>query len=1634
MLVIGRKIQKRQAMKKIMIWLSAVLLAGWVQAEWVQLGGLLGADPALDETDFIIQFNGAYTNLNTGAVDSTSGAVGEFSAVPSSLDLSTLSLTNGSGTVVTLADAGVDPVTYNASLQMRPGTNASFSFSTSVKLMKAGFAGGLPTDVAWGTSTDTVSGNAYDFQGSELAAGLTVSFDGPSDMRLLYLVFETSESLTPPPVSTNLNILVLDRVGTNVTGQGLVDSDHIHIEVSSQTNMISYNYQLILQAAEPTSGDWAVVAQKPFYKDIWFYREPTNQWVRILAEDADGGMFDDVIGLQSGILTAPPDDPIDPYDYVNQMRNGFIESPASFSEVDIVAAKKAGFGHFRLHFSGGTIQDLEDRVGEIMRHGMYTHPALGSTPDLPRWTLAAEALQFYSHRLAFEPVLEAGFSPELDAYYDDFTQVARSFPGNANRLLIYHSQNPAELDEITAPYADQNPADGVETGTGYYYFYGSHTAMLGTKVVFNDVELKTLETLLDGFIAPMNQLDRPVIIDAFKIYDFRYHNGMYAAAIRGYGYLEEYFASHVPYTVNQTFLTLGAYREFGGDWYDRLLGVVAAGGRGGIVRDNDPDGDSISTEDEINIYGTNPYDIDSDWDNIIDTYECGLVPGLDPNDPLDGYPTSAKGSLTNFTDGSVNADFDGDGMGNAWELLCASRANDENYTDQVRFDIHDPSDADLDIDSDKLTALWECLLWKTECTGPHTDRDPNDIPLEGDQDWDHIIDSNIDEILAGTWPEDMADTDGDGIFSPLRGTNPEWDLVPFVSDREFAVRLVFNESITGATVLNTASMGSIDYLTTPLPNATLMGDVEGYADQALSCLAGNGFVDVPKDDLGATLHRSVSLHFLPTHFGDSADPYQILFKEGGATDGRAIYLNEDKVWLGVWATSNSTLYEAHLDLHAPSAVAPSGVPALELNEWVAVTLVSDGPNQMLRGYLFKDNVRLNRAEVTTPGFEAVNGTSERTTLCGSDDACRFWDARAGASVVKTDQYFKGYLDDTLIYSRVLNDVEATWLSRTDIGPFKAVAVPSSLAAQDDFLHAMPHQPTTLNVLKNDTDVTGLGLSVDTYTQPSHGSLLLNGGNLIYQPTAYFAGTDSFTYTVTDGTYISDPATVTLEVYTEHFRVQRGTATIKPGWDSTTLVAGEDYNLEDSSSTSNAYIRLVSSTLNGGGNTDAELNLNAGVQSAYIADPENLENSITFTRFGRPVNTRKGPSVDYEKDHQVGWEILEYIGPAGGPNEIVVRSQSFTTNPIAPSVSSIQDPNQTVVFITGQSADGQRTDGLNTAELSAANEPIFTQGNGGTSVVSYAVVEFTGSNWAPVRRVEQSFSSSSTVVASINPPLNDVSQTFLHVQQRGSSSSESRLTGNVWIRALDELSFKMSSTAANVAVVWVVENTDTNSAAPMGVQQHANQIRIGDGSAFAPDEWTQSISPVPAPQMVSIMGECAQTLGNDTTGQILFNVTQTNEVALWNVAPQNNLIYSFSVVEWPRTLNLDADADGLPNEWESSHGLNLGGDDSLSDLDGDGFTALEEFYAGTDPDDSASSLKILGIQPIGSDIQLAWLGGVDGSPNPFEIYCRTNLVSGSWFLISDYKKTNQNGTNVWVDAGRPDSWGSAFYKITVPSNR
>src|SRR5262249_9290492 len=85
-------------------------------------------------------------------------------------------------------------------------------------------------------------------------------------------------------------------------------------------------------------------------------------------------------------------------------------------------------------------------------------------------------------------------------------------------------------------------------------------------------------------------------------------------------------------------------------------------------------------------------------------------------------------------------------------------------------------------------------------------------------------------------------------------------------------------------------------------------------------------------------------------------------------------------------------------------------------------------------------------------------------------------------------------------------------------------------ALDDAATTAQNMPVTIPVLASGVDPDGDAVAVASVTQGTNGTVAINAdGTVTYTPAAGFAGTDHFTYTVTDGHGNSDTATVTVVV-------------------------------------------------------------------------------------------------------------------------------------------------------------------------------------------------------------------------------------------------------------------------------------------------------------------------------------------------------------------------------------------------------------------------------------------------------------------------------------------------------------------------
>ena len=135
--------------------------------------------------------------------------------------------------------------------------------------------------------------------------------------------------------------------------------------------------------------------------------------------------------------------------------------------------------------------------------------------------------------------------------------------------------------------------------------------------------------------------------------------------------------------------------------------------------------------------------------------------------------------------------------------------------------------------------------------------------------------------------------------------------------------------------------------------------------------------------------------------------------------------------------------------------------------------------------------------------------------------------------------------------------------------------------------------TPIDVLANDTDADADVLHVTAVSNPPHGSATITGGGtgVSYRPDTSFVGTDTFTYTISDGNGGTDSATVTVTVPKDTFKpvatapVQTfsaqtiGTSTVKVRLTWTGTDQGSGINRFElwQSTNGGAYTRILTTT-------------------------------------------------------------------------------------------------------------------------------------------------------------------------------------------------------------------------------------------------------------------------------------------------------------------------------------------------------------------------------------------------------------------------------------------------------------------------
>jgi hypothetical protein len=122
---------------------------------------------------------------------------------------------------------------------------------------------------------------------------------------------------------------------------------------------------------------------------------------------------------------------------------------------------------------------------------------------------------------------------------------------------------------------------------------------------------------------------------------------------------------------------------------------------------------------------------------------------------------------------------------------------------------------------------------------------------------------------------------------------------------------------------------------------------------------------------------------------------------------------------------------------------------------------------------------------------------------------------------------------------------------------------------------------------------------------------------------------------------------------------------------------------------------------------------------------------------------------------------------------------------------------------------------------------------------------------------------------------------------------------------------------------------------------------------------------------------------------------------------------------------DSDEDGIPDAWELANGTDPRMPDGSADPDGDGFTNLQEYLAGTNPHDATSVLRITSIS-LETGNHSAALSFLAVSNRTYSIRCSTNPSAGPWQKVVDIAAVPRTG--VVTVTNLPCSGPSRFYRV------
>ena len=164
----------------------------------------------------------------------------------------------------------------------------------------------------------------------------------------------------------------------------------------------------------------------------------------------------------------------------------------------------------------------------------------------------------------------------------------------------------------------------------------------------------------------------------------------------------------------------------------------------------------------------------------------------------------------------------------------------------------------------------------------------------------------------------------------------------------------------------------------------------------------------------------------------------------------------------------------------------------------------------------------------------------------------------------------------------------------------------------------------------------------------------------------------------------------------------------------------------------------------------------------------------------------------------------------------------------------------------------------------------------------------------------------------------------------------------------------------------------------------------------------------------------------TNGALSFVSVSMTNAGSYSVVITNLAGSATSAVATLTVSALDTDGDGMPDVWEMAHGLNKFVNDAGLDPDLDGLTSLQEFIAGTDPQDGQSYLK---LEATGAGPGFCVLRFVAISNRTYSVLARDVMGTNAWAWLRNVSPRPTNRVEIITDINT--NGPARYYRLITP---